>query len=188
MRYPITSEFMNQEGFRTSPHLGIDFAMPKNTELRTIQDGIVEKVVNYPHSLGKAVYIKWEDGKTAIYGHMNDIIVKVGDKLKVGDLIGYSGNTGNVVGKNGGYHLHFGIKENGTFINPEKYVPLIQEMNHNLLTKAETLKGSERDIGSIIQTALDQYIEMLESIGLNFISLLHDIHITYLKFYTVLFW
>src|SRR5690625_1324255 len=120
IRYPITSKYQSFESFRTKAHLGVDFAMPKNTESRNIKDGVVERVINQPSGLGKAVYVKWEDGKTAIYGHMNEIVVKSNEKVRVGDLLGYSGNTGNVVGKNGGYHLHFALKNpNGQFVNPE---------------------------------------------------------------------
>src|SRR5574342_57043 len=106
--YKITSRFMQQEPFRSRGHSGLDFSMPNGTPLRSIQDGVVEKVTHLKDNIGNGVLVRWNDGKVAIYGHMSETTVNVGDKVHVGDLIGYSGNSGHVVGANGGYHLHFG--------------------------------------------------------------------------------
>jgi len=130
MRYQITSYFNQQEGFRTKLHNGIDFAMPNGTPIKSITNGIIEKVVNLgDKNIGKGILIKCKDGKTAIYGHLSKITVSEGDKIRIGDLIGYSGNSGYVAGINGGYHLHFGLKENGIFIDPSPYINAIQSMN-----------------------------------------------------------
>ena len=147
MTYRISSHFLEKEPFRTHPHTGIDFVMPQNTPLRSIKDGIVERVVNFGSSnIGKGVFIKWQDGKTAIYGHLSQIAVKQGDIVKAGDLIGYSGNTGHSTGA----HLHFAIKEGGRFIDPSPYIDLIQNMNNpSFLAKMQhasdtvTLNGTQ---------------------------------------------
>lgn len=168
-KYPITSKFSSKESFREHAHNGIDFAMEKNTELRSIKEGIVDRVVYQPNGIGKAVYIKWEDNKTALYGHMNKITVKKGDKVNTGDLLGYSGNTGNVVGENGGYHLHFGLKdENGSFINPEEYIPYIQKMNSDLIPNMP--EPSIYSPETIFNTAMENFSDSL----LNTFSLLVD--------------
>jgi murein DD-endopeptidase MepM/ murein hydrolase activator NlpD len=121
MAYKITSRFMQQESFRSSGHKGIDFYMEEGTPLRSIQDGYISRIVDYGNqNVGKGIFVKWEDGKTAIYGHLSKFgSFKVGDKVNTGDLIGYSGHSGNVVGKTG-YHLHFGLKsEDGQrFLDP----------------------------------------------------------------------
>lgn len=128
--YKITSTYLSQESFRNKPHSGIDFATPNGTELRSIQDGIVESVVNSSEGIGRGVLIKFNDGKTAIYGHMKDTVVTPGQSIHAGEVIGHSGNSGNVVGSNGGYHLHFGLKsEDGSFIDPSPYINDIQHMN-----------------------------------------------------------
>ncbi|STO12843.1 Glycyl-glycine endopeptidase lytM precursor [[Flavobacterium] thermophilum] len=147
MTYRITSRFLEQEPFRTRPHTGIDFAMPENTPLRSIKDGIVERVVDFGSSnIGKGVFIKWQDGKTAIYGHLSQITVKQGDIVQAGDLIGYSGNTGHSTGA----HLHFAVKEGGRFIDPSPYIDFIQNMNNpSFLAKMQhasdtvTLNGTQ---------------------------------------------
>ncbi|MED3562274.1 M23 family metallopeptidase [Bacillus xiapuensis] len=130
MNYQITSRFLQQESFRNRGHSGIDFAMPNGTPLRSIQDGVIEKVTHYKDNIGNGVLVRWNDGKVAIYGHMSKTSVNVGDKVHAGDLLGYSGNSGHVVGANGGYHLHFGLKNaEGNFINPSAYIEDIQNMN-----------------------------------------------------------
>jgi hypothetical protein len=149
--------------------------MVKGTELRTIADGIVEKIIYSPSGLGKAVYVKWENGMTAIYGHMNKFVVSKGDKLEARDLIGYSGNTGNVVGKNGGYHLHLAIKDaNGAFIDPEPYAPFIQEMNHGL-TDMSYQVGSETGSTNMLELfnhAIDKFSESLSEMNINLIDII----------------
>lgn len=130
--YRISSYFGSKEAFRNRSHSGIDFVMEKNTPLRSIKDGIVEAKFDLGNqNVGKCIKIRWEDGKTAIYGHLNkfESNLSEGDTIAKGDVIGYSGNSGHVVGANGGYHLHFGLKENGKFIDPSPYINDIQHMN-----------------------------------------------------------
>lgn len=126
MKYKITSRFLEQESFRIRPHTGIDFAMPEGTPIRSIKDGIVHLADYGNFNSGKTVFVKWSDGKTAIYGHLSNFSVKDGQYVKAGDLLGYSGNTGHSTGA----HLHFGIKEGGRFIDPSPYIDLIQNMNN----------------------------------------------------------
>jgi hypothetical protein len=123
--YRITSRFGQQESFRSSGHSGIDFAMEKGESIRSIKSGFVE-IHDYGNlNAGKTVLVKWEDGKTAIYGHLNDFSVKDGQHVQAGDLLGHAGNTGHSFGN----HLHFGLKENGHFIDPSPYIEDIQNMN-----------------------------------------------------------
>lgn len=129
--YKITSLFGSQESFRNKSHSGVDFSMNNGTELRSIREGVVEKVYALGEkNIGNGVAIKFNDGKTAIYGHLSDTTVTEGQSVHAGDIIGHSGNSGHVEGINGGYHLHFGLKEDGQFINPpSSYINDIQHMN-----------------------------------------------------------
>ena len=186
MTWKITSKYMEQEGFRKSGHKGLDFATPNNTELRSIQDGIVEKVVDYGDvNIGKGIFIKFNDGKTAIYGHLSEFAdIKVGDKVAAGDLIGYSGNSGHCVGRNGGYHLHFGMKEGGEFIDPTPYIDLIQNMdNPTMLAKLSTsppIIASPSDnlftISNIFKkTSIS--VDLLQMFKSNFILFITDVKV-----------
>lgn len=186
MKFPITSKFNAVENFRESKHLGVDLGLPKDTEIHSIKSGEILKVVDYKNeNIGKGIFVKWEDGKTAIYGHLNSTSVNIGDKVEPGTLLGYSGNTGNVFGENGGYHLHFGLKSgNGQFIDPEPYVPLLQkfsgEIDH-IVEHSDNLM--QLDPSDMLQQALDG----LTDIKLNLINLsqLLEIHAVFLKLHAV---
>jgi hypothetical protein len=149
MTYPITSKFGELESFRgSSPHRGIDFAMGEGTPLYSIRNAVVERVVDFKQfSGGKMIFLKWEDGKTAVYGHLSKFAnVKVGQHVQKGELIGYSGNSGAVVGENGGYHLHFAIKEGEKFLNPSPYINDIQNMSSMCLNQPTELIEKVQEI------------------------------------------
>jgi len=156
--YPITSRFNDFEPFRTIPHKGIDFAMQNGTQLKAIVERKIQ-IVDYGNLLaGKTVIVQSSDGMKFIYGHLSEFNVKSGDYVKQGDLIGLSGNTGNVFGSGGGYHLDFSVKnEHGQFIDPAPYIEFIQNMNNpqymsSLL--AESVKSASESafsLGNIMQ-------------------------------------
>lgn len=188
--YPITSKFQQQELFRSKGHTGIDFAFPNGEPLRSIQDGVIVKIVDYGNkNIGQGVLVKWEDGKTAIYGHMSKIAdgLKVGDKVDVGQLLGYSGNSGHVVGKNGGYHLHFGLKnENGEFIDPSPFIDHIQNMNNlpklyaltDSIQNQISIKNSTVSFTDLLQSHSDMYQSIFESFKLHLFNLLSTVDYT----------
>jgi hypothetical protein len=124
MKFVISSGYGMVEAVRSGiPHSGIDLAMPKGTELRSIAEGIVERIVDYgSKNLGKGVIIKTEDGARHIYGHMSDINVKVGERISVGESIGLSGNTGHSTGP----HLHFAVHKDGEYVDPS---PVIEHVD-----------------------------------------------------------
>lgn len=169
--YKISSRFLQQESFRTKGHSGIDFVMENHTPLRSIQDGIVERVVDYgKQNVGKGVMVRWNDGKVAIYGHMSETSVNVGDKVHVGDLIGYSGNSGHVVGANGGYHLHFGLKENGHFIDPSPYIDNIQNMNTKIVQHVPEVTQIKLNFFDY----MNQHMNVLSDLKIHLIHLPYD--------------
>lgn len=169
--YKITSKFLQQEGFRSSSHKGIDFSMPNGTPLKSIRDGICH-IRDYGNTnAGKTALVEWEDGKTAVYGHLSDFAVKEGQRVSAGELIGYSGNSGFVQGANGGYHLHFGLKENGQFIDPSPYVSDIQNMN----STGEILKqvaDTKINFVDYFQQHMDLIGNQLIDLKANFINFL----------------
>lgn len=127
MKFRISSEFGVMEEIRNGrPHTGIDLAMPEGTELRSIAEGFVTKIIDHGNEgLGKAVYIKSKSGEVHIYGHMHDINVRQGEIVHYGDLLGHSGNTGHSTGP----HLHFAIKDDGQFVDPSGIVDKLQEVS-----------------------------------------------------------
>jgi hypothetical protein len=116
MKFRLTGKFGELSPVRNmQPHSGIDLAMPEGTTLRSIADGVVDRVYDGTGLIGKGLSVRMPDGTRAIYGHMNEVKAHVGDHLNAGDIVGLSGNTGNSTGP----HLHFGLKDaDGSVIDP----------------------------------------------------------------------
>jgi hypothetical protein len=116
MKFRLTGKFGELSPVRNmQPHSGIDLAMPEGTSLRSVADGVVDRVYDGTGLIGKGLSVKFPDGTRAIYGHMNEVKAHVGDHINAGDIVGLSGNTGNSTGP----HLHFGLKDaNGSALDP----------------------------------------------------------------------
>jgi murein DD-endopeptidase MepM/ murein hydrolase activator NlpD len=97
----------------TGYHTGIDMACPVGTEVFAAQDGTVCPG-GWGSAYGTAILIDQAAiegppriaGGWAIYAHLSKVFVKAGDKVKKGDKIGLSGNTGNSTGP----HLHYEVR------------------------------------------------------------------------------
>jgi hypothetical protein len=113
-------------------HNGIDYSCDENTPVYSIKGGVVAGMCNtVPYGtrgtgdkLGNYVIVTYNEGGSTIsviYGHLNDVIVSIGDKIYANTLIGSSGKTGNAYDMP--YpHLHLGVSVNGCFENPINYV------------------------------------------------------------------
>jgi murein DD-endopeptidase MepM/ murein hydrolase activator NlpD len=174
--YKETSKYLEHESFRQSAHKGIDFQMSDHTPLRSIKDGTVEKILDFGNqNAGKCIKIKFEDGNTGIYGHLSEFAnIKEGQHVNAGDLIGYSGNSGNVVGANGGYHLHFGVRDvNGNFIDPSPYVNDIQHMN-DVGYFANQIAQHTPNVKLNFFDYMEQHMNTLPELKLQLINLPYD--------------
>jgi murein DD-endopeptidase MepM/ murein hydrolase activator NlpD len=116
MKFRLTGKFGELSPVRNmQPHSGIDLAMPEGTTLRSVADGVVDRVYDGTGLIGKGLSVQMPDGTRAIYGHMNEVKAHVGDKVSAGEIVGLSGNTGNATGP----HLHFGLKDaDGSALDP----------------------------------------------------------------------
>ncbi|MFS0820740.1 M23 family metallopeptidase [Bacillus sp. 1P02SD] len=169
MKFKLTSGFGEVSPIRNwKPHTGIDLAMPENTTLRSIKEGVVDKVYTGESSLGKGIKINFNDGTQGIYGHMNEVKAKVGEYVSPGEVIGLSGNTGNSTGA----HLHFALKENEQYVDPAPVAEQLAEISGNvspgIITKllstsgGETLKEKAADVTTdIILGVLDALKDLL---------------------------
>ncbi len=108
-RHPITR--------KVRPHTGIDYAAPAGTEVMSIGDGVVV-YKGYKRAEGNMVKIKHNSVYTSAYLHLSRYAsgLKVGQRVRQGQVIGYVGSTGYSTGP----HLDFRIWKNGTPINPLK--------------------------------------------------------------------
>lgn len=88
-------------------HSGVDFRAPVGTEVKAMANGTVigagdTDLYCKGASFGKWVYIDYHNGLSSTFGHLSVISAKAGDKVKAGDVVGLSGNTGHSTGP----HLH----------------------------------------------------------------------------------
>jgi hypothetical protein len=100
------------------PHVGIDIAAPLGTPVKAIADGVVVLVHPNMFFTGKTMMIDHGHGLASVYAHMNKMIVKKGQPVTKGTVIGHIGKTGRATGP----HLHWGISLFSTHLDPQLVV------------------------------------------------------------------
>ena len=117
----ITSTFGGRAspgGIGSTNHKGVDIGgVGYTTEIHAAKAGTVI-VSQYSRSYGNYVVVSHGSGNTTLYAHMSSRKVSVGQYVNQGDVLGITGSTGNSTGP----HLHFEITENGSRVNPLKYL------------------------------------------------------------------
>lgn len=108
-RHPVTR--------RVQPHTGVDYAAPKGTPVMTIGDGVVTSM-KYEGAGGNTIRIRHNSVYSTAYLHLSRYAkgLKVGQRVRQGDVIGYVGSTGRSTGP----HLDFRVWKNGSPVNPLK--------------------------------------------------------------------
>lgn len=114
----ITSRFGSKESIRKSAHKGIDIGSPNGTPIYATADGTVTYSGYNSGGYGNLVIISHGNGIETYYAHCSKLYVKKGQKVNAGDNIAAVGSTGRSTGN----HLHFEIRQNGSQINPQRYV------------------------------------------------------------------
>lgn len=98
-------------------HHGVDYLVPEGTAVFATADGVVKSLSEKNTSHGKAVTISHGNGYETSYSHLLDIRVKKGQKVKRGDIIALSGNSGLSFVP----HLHYEVIYNDTRVDPVHY-------------------------------------------------------------------
>lgn len=98
---------------RNKVHLGVDYAAPTGTPVRTIADGVVS-FAGWQRGYGNVIEIDHSGKKSTLYAHLSRIDVKEGARVAQGDFIGAVGSTGMSTGP----HLHFEFLDNGVHQDP----------------------------------------------------------------------
>jgi murein DD-endopeptidase MepM/ murein hydrolase activator NlpD len=96
-----------------NPHNGEDISAPLGTDVLATNDGIVRLTVEHFFS-GKGIFVDHGLGFYSMYFHLSEVLVKDGDHVKAGQVVGKVGATGRATGP----HLHWGVKLNGARVNP----------------------------------------------------------------------
>lgn len=104
------------EGASTN-HQGIDIRAPFGSNILAAADGEVT-ISTYSYSAGNYIMVNHGGGVSTVYMHCSQLLVSAGDKVKQGQVIAKVGSTGYSTGN----HLHFGVRLNGSYVNPSKYV------------------------------------------------------------------
>lgn len=127
---------MPHEGYLTSPygyrprfkrmHRGVDIKINMKDPIKAAFSGRI-RITNYEaKGYGNYVVIRHHNGLETVYGHLDKILVKNGQDVKAGDVIGLGGNTGRSTGP----HLHFETRYMGYAINPAAIFDFPNQTTH----------------------------------------------------------
>lgn len=111
-------------GFRIHPiykitkfHSGMDFTAPTGTDVFATGNGVIKEVKSARRELGNHIVIDHGFGFQTVYAHLDGFNVRVGQKVKRGDVIGFVGSTGLSTAP----HLHYEVLVNGNHTDPALY-------------------------------------------------------------------
>ncbi len=134
-------------GYRIHPiykvrkmHHGMDFAAPTGTEIFATGDGQVILSKRLYNGFGRHVIIKHGFGYETLYAHMSKTLVKKGQRVKRGEVIGLVGSTGT----SSAPHLHYEVRKDGKRVNPAPYFfnDLSPEQYEEMLEKVDDTNQS----------------------------------------------
>ncbi len=125
-RKPVLGEVEFSSGFgvrsdpfngRPAMHTGLDFRASSGDPVRATANGKVESA-GWSGGYGRMVEVDHGNGLSTRYGHLSEINVKVGDTVKIGQIIGAVGSTGRSTGP----HLHYETRIDGEAVDPQKFL------------------------------------------------------------------
>ena len=124
MSNPDLTRLVSGFGYRIHPiykvkmfHTGVDFNAPRGTPVYAAGDGTIITTDRNPGGYGNEIEINHGFGYVTKYAHLESFKVKLGQKVKRGELIGYSGSSGQATAP----HLHYEVIHNGEKVNPVHY-------------------------------------------------------------------
>ena len=129
-------------------HKGNDYAEPSGTPISIIQPGVVTVAdMNYdPTGWGAVVQIRHKDGSSTLYAHLSKILVKEGQEVTPGTVIGNVGSTGRSTGS----HLHFEyiLPDGKTRVDPTKVAPSFFRFGGDVKVKPKPTTTPDLDLRS----------------------------------------
>ncbi len=136
-------------GYRTDPftkvrkfHFGMDFTAPRGTPIYATGNGIVKRADNSSSGYGKHIRIDHGYGYVSLYAHLYKYNVRVNQRVKRGDIIGYVGSTG----RSEAPHLHYEVFKDDERINPINfYYGNLSATEFNELLRKASLENQSLD-------------------------------------------
>jgi murein DD-endopeptidase MepM/ murein hydrolase activator NlpD len=98
-------------------HYGMDFTAPIGTDVYVAGDGVVESIIKDQRGYGKHIIINHGFGYKTLYAHLDNFNVRIRQKVKRGDVIGFVGSTGLSLAP----HLHYEVHINDVPVDPSNY-------------------------------------------------------------------
>jgi murein DD-endopeptidase MepM/ murein hydrolase activator NlpD len=126
LRHPVTGELDSSSGFgvridpflnRPAMHTGIDFRGNVGEGVRATASGTVT-AAGWSGGYGRMVEIDHGNGLSTRYGHLSEIEVRIGQTVKIGQVVGRLGSTGRSTGP----HLHYETRLDGEAIDPDRFL------------------------------------------------------------------
>lgn len=147
LRWPTRKEYRVSSPFNANrlhpitghpaPHNGVDLATPTGTEVLATGDGVVTRIATHKYA-GKYVVVEYTGPYSSRFLHLSKIVVKQGQKVKRGQVIALSGNTGRTTGA----HLHYELHIKGRPVNPmtaeiptTQSIPKVERAEYNANVK-----------------------------------------------------
>ena len=117
--WPVDGGYISAHQGDGREHKGIDIAAPYGTPIYAAASGTVTDAgTGWNGGYGNCIVIENDDGNVTVYAHQAELAVALGDYVEAGQLIGYVGSTGDSTGN----HLHFEIRKDGKYLDPENFV------------------------------------------------------------------
>jgi murein DD-endopeptidase MepM/ murein hydrolase activator NlpD len=132
-------------------HLGVDYAAPTGTQVRTVGDGVVH-FAGVQNGYGNVIYINHRSGYTTVYAHLSRINVQRGARVSQGQNIGAVGATGWATGP----HLHFEFRVDGVHQNPS----VLAQRNESIPLSASSMPAFKQLAGTV-----RQHLQVASTIG-----------------------
>ena len=143
MNSPYKGKFKVSQAYKGYDHKGIDLVGLDSKDIHSTVNGVVERAgrdtnPNNPNDTkyGMGNYIRIKDDATGFvsyFAHLSKVLVKVGQRVKVGDKIGVEGDTGNSRGS----HLHYEVRkepDNKTFQDISKFIGIPNKLGEYVQT------------------------------------------------------
>ncbi|GAB5564208.1 MAG: M23 family metallopeptidase [Winogradskyella sp.] len=136
-------------GFRRDPftkarkfHYGMDFTAPRGTPVYATGDGIVKRADNSSSGFGRHIRIDHGYGYVSLYAHLYKYNVRVNQRVKRGDVIGFVGSTG----RSQAPHLHYEVHKDGKKLNPINfYYGHLSPKEFEILLRKASLENQSLD-------------------------------------------